>query len=236
MAADVALEVRVRLTRPASSEPFTLDVAFDAPAGVTILFGPSGAGKSTVLSAIAGLLRPDGGRIVHAGEAWFDAASGVDLPPQRRKVAFVFQSLALFPHLTALGNVTYGMVAVPARERAERARALLARLKVFHLADRRPRTFSGGEAQRVALARAIAIEPRVMLLDEPFSALDHGLRADLVRDVRTLVDTLEIPLIHVTHDRPEAQALGDRVVLLERGRVVGTGKFHEVLANADAAP
>jgi molybdate transport system ATP-binding protein len=230
MPADGSLEVRIELRRASSRDPFRLEVCFEAPAGVTILFGPSGAGKSTVLGAVAGLVRPDDGRIALDGDVWFDASLGVDLATQKRRVAFVFQSLALFPHLTAMGNVAYGMATLPRGERTERARALLAKLKVLHLAERKPRTFSGGEAQRVALARAFAIEPRVMLLDEPFSALDRALRDDLVRDVRALVDALEIPLVHVTHDRSEALALGDRVVMLESGKITATGTAREVLA------
>jgi molybdate transport system ATP-binding protein len=229
MAAERTLSVAVRLSRAGAGDPFTLDATFEVPAGITILFGPSGAGKSTTLAAIAGLVRPDEGRVALGADVWFDAATQVDLPVQRRRVAFVFQSLALFPHLTAIGNVAYGMRALARRERFERARELLAKLKVSHLADRKPRTFSGGEAQRVALARAFAIEPRVMLLDEPFSALDRALRTELVRDVRLLVDTLEIPTIHVTHHRNEARALGDRVALLDRGRVVATGTARELL-------
>jgi molybdate transport system ATP-binding protein len=229
MASDGALSVRVRVTRGGKGSPFSLDVGFDVPAGVTILFGPSGSGKSTTLAAIAGLLRPAEGRIAVGEEVWFDADEKVDVPVHLRKVAYVFQSLALFPHLTAVGNVVYGMQAVPRSEREGRAMALLEALKVAHLALRRPRTFSGGEAQRVALARAFAMTPRILLLDEPFSALDRAMRHDLVRDVRALVDERKIPMLHVTHHRNEARALGDTLVLLERGRVVGRGAPGEIL-------
>ena len=194
------------------------------PPGVTILFGPSGAGKSTILSAVAGLLRPDAGRIGLGGEVWFDQAARIDLPPHRRGLSVVFQSLALFPHLTALGNVEYGLDrALPAAERRELARANLARMKVLHLEASRPRTFSGGEAQRVALARAIARSPRALLLDEAFSAMDAPLRQGLYAEVAQLVAELRIPTLQVTHDRAEARALGERVVLLAHGKVAGQG-------------
>jgi molybdate transport system ATP-binding protein len=209
---------------------FALDVRFEVPPGITVLFGPSGSGKSTTLQAIAGLLRPDRGRIALGDDAWFDAAAGIDTPPHLRGVAYVFQSLALFPHLTAARNVMYGMDrAVPSGDRRARAQEMLARWKVAHLADRRPATFSGGEAQRVALARAFAMRPRVLLLDEPFSAMDHALRSALVGEVRAFVDELRIPALHVTHHRNEARALGDRAVLLAAGRVIATGSVEPML-------
>src|SRR5436305_247892 len=149
---------------------FRLDVRFVAPPGITILFGPSGAGKSTTLAAIAGLVRPARGKIALGGDVWFDAEGRTDRPVHLRHVAFVFQTLALFPHMTAAGNVAYGMErALGKDEKAARAKKMLERLRVGHLADRRPATFSGGEAQRVALARAFATNPKVVLFDEPFS-------------------------------------------------------------------
>jgi molybdate transport system ATP-binding protein len=216
--------VRARLTNG-----FALDVAFDAPAGVTVLFGPSGAGKSTTLACIAGLARPDAGRIALGDEAWFDADAGIDVAVHRRHVAFVFQSLALFPHMTAAQNVAYGMDRALAREaRRTQALALLDRFHVKNVADRRPATFSGGEAQRVALARALAMRPRVVLFDEPFSALDRELRRDLVADVRTFVRDLNVPVLFVTHQRQDAHALGERLVLLERGRVEHLGAIEDL--------
>jgi molybdate transport system ATP-binding protein len=143
----------------------------------------------------------------------------------------VFQGLALFPHMTALGNVAYGLHDQPRRDRPGKAQALLDRVGVGHLARRRPRTFSGGEAQRVALARALARSPKLMLLDEPFSALDRELRAQLTALVRELVAELAIPLIHVTHSVAEARLLADQVVRIERGKVVARGDVADVLAN-----
>jgi len=193
--------------------------------------GPSGAGKSSVLAVLAGLAVPERGRIVLGHEVWLDRAKGIDVPVHARRLSYMFQGLALFPHMTALGNVTYGLHDLPRDEREPRARALLERLGVAHLAHRRPRTFSGGEAQRVALARAIARQPKLLLLDEPFSALDRDLRRQLTTLVRELVGELGIPLVHVTHSIAEARQLADQVVRIERGKVVARGAAAEVLAD-----
>jgi molybdate transport system ATP-binding protein len=224
------LSIELGLHRRGEGQAFTLEVGFDAPPGITILFGASGSGKSTILQCVAGLLAADRGRIALGPEVWFDAGRAVRVAAERRHVAYVFQSLALFPHMTAVANVAYGIDrALPRAERRARAAALLDRLHVGHLAGRRPRTFSGGEAQRVALARAMAMQPRVMLLDEPFSALDRELRVQLAREVRALVDELAIPALFVTHNHAEARAIGDRVIAMSKGRVVATGSAAEVL-------
>jgi molybdate transport system ATP-binding protein len=207
-----------------------LQVSFEAPPGVTILFGPSGAGKTTILQAIAGLVTPERGRIALGDEVWFDSAARLSTPIEKRGLAYVFQSLALFPHLTALGNVEYGLDrSMPRAQRRERAEKMLARMRVPHLRDRRPPTYSGGEAQRVALARAFARSPRLVLLDEPFSALDRELRRDFVEDVRSFVEEAQIPMVHVTHHRNEARALGERVVLLQAGKVQAIGRTEELI-------
>ncbi len=227
------LQVRIVVER-SGGRAFNLDVEFSAPPGITILFGPSGSGKSTTLAAIAGLLTPGGGRVALGNEVWFDAGRKIDVPIHRRGIAFVFQSLALFPHLTAVGNVEYGIDrAQPRGERYQRAREMLERMRVGHLADRKPSTFSGGEAQRVALARAFARSPRLVLLDEPFSAMDRDLRLQLAADVRSYVDEAKLPLLHVTHHRNEARAIGSRVVLLEAGRVKAVGALDELLPKQD---
>jgi molybdate transport system ATP-binding protein len=169
MARDASLSVRA-VVAPERGRGFALDVSFEVPPGITILFGPSGSGKSTTLAVLSGLLRPSSGRVALGEEVWFDADRRIHLPPHRRGVSIVFQSLALFPHLTAAANVEYGIDRkLPASARMQRARDMLARMKVGQLADRKPSTFSGGEAQRVALARAFARPPRVLLLDEAFS-------------------------------------------------------------------
>ena len=231
----LTLSVRLQSTRPRpraeGGAPFSLDLELSAPPGITILFGPSGCGKSTTLAMIAGLARPDAGRIALGDEVWFDASLGIDVPVHLRRVAFVFQSLALFPHMTAAANVAYGMErGLSAAQKRARTQSLLGRLKVGHLIDRKPATFSGGEAQRVALARAFATSPRLALFDEPFSAMDRELRKDLVADVRSFVDELGIPLLHVTHQRNEARALSDHVLLMEAGRIVRRGAARELLA------
>jgi molybdate transport system ATP-binding protein len=211
------------------AQAFTLDVSFRAPPGITVLFGPSGAGKSTTLAAVAGLIRPQKGRITLGDEVWFDERT--HKPVHKRGAAFVFQTLALFPHMNALENVAYGLKNDP--DRRERALAMLERMHVAHLAARRPRTFSGGEAQRVALARAFAVQPRIVLLDEPFSAMDRDLRLQLAADLRGFADGAGIPFVHVTHHRNEARALADRVVLMERGRVSRAGTVEECLPPLD---
>ncbi len=227
--ATATLSVHVRV-RPARAGELDLDVDFEAGPGVTILFGPSGAGKSTTLSAIAGLRRPDEGRITLGDDVWLDTRAGMLRPIHERGVSLVFQSAALFPHLSARSNVEYGIDRSVARdERRARALTMLERMKVAHLAERRPRTFSGGEAQRVALARAFARGPRVLLLDEAFSAMDRELRRELLTDVRAQVRELGIPTIMVTHHRMEARAMGDRVVLMQAGRVQSVGGVDELL-------
>ncbi|MDQ3334249.1 MAG: ATP-binding cassette domain-containing protein [Myxococcota bacterium] len=210
---------------------FKLDVELACPPGITCVMGPSGSGKSTVLQVLAGLYKPDAGRVFLGKECWLDVAKGIDVPVNERRLAYVFQSLALFPHMTALANVEYGMHHLPREERTSRAGKLLERLGVGHLATRRPRTYSGGEAQRVALARAIARQPHVILLDEPFSALDRELRAQLTTLVRELVAELGVPLVHVTHSVAEARQLADQVVRIAQGKVVAQGKTADVLAN-----
>ncbi|MBL8949788.1 MAG: ATP-binding cassette domain-containing protein [Myxococcaceae bacterium] len=207
------LHVKVRV-------PGRLDVELSVPPGITVLFGPSGAGKSTCLSVIAGLLEPEVGSTVKLGDVELSK-----LPAHERRVALMFQSLALFPHLTAHQNVAYG-----ARAPGE-ATKWLERMRVQHVAARRPGQLSGGEAQRVALARALASEPRVLLLDEPFSAMDFELRRALRDEVRGIVAQLQLPTLLVTHDRDDAAELAARVVRLSEGRVTAVGPPDEVLSS-----
>ncbi|HEX5060534.1 MAG TPA: ATP-binding cassette domain-containing protein [Kofleriaceae bacterium] len=222
-------ELVARIVLSRSSE-FALDVELTCPHGITCIMGPSGSGKSTILAVLAGLQAPDKGRVALGNQVWLDRASGIDVPVHKRRLSYVFQGLALFPHMNALHNVEYGMQHVPRMERAAKAKALLDRVGVGHLARRRPRTFSGGEAQRVALARALARSPELVLLDEPFSALDRELRAQLVALVRDLSKDLAVPIVHVTHSIAEARQLADQIVRVDKGRVVARGKADEVLA------
>lgn len=207
-----------------------ISVSFTARPGITVLFGPSGSGKSTLLAAIGGLLTPDSGTVRLGAMTWLDTKSGACVPVHQRKLAFVFQSPALFPHMTALENVMYGMdQSAPRGTNVERAKVLLATWDVAALAHRMPRRFSGGEAQRVALARAFATSPDAVLMDEPFSALDDARRRTLAARVKTVVEELRVPAIFVTHSVREAEALGDHVLLLEDGRVTREGTPGEVL-------
>lgn len=205
-------------------ERFVLDVEFDVPPGFTMLFGASGSGKTTTLKSISGLLRPDEGRISINGEVLFDSEGRVDLPIRKRRVGYVFQDLALFPHLTALANVEFGMAGVPRADRRRRAAALMEALRIAHTANRKPREISGGEAQRVALARALSCKPRILLLDEPLSAIDEVTKNGIIEDLKTLNRELGLPIIYVTHNRDEAVSLGERVIVYEAGRVVASGE------------
>jgi molybdate transport system ATP-binding protein len=202
---------------------------------VTVLFGPSGAGKTTVLRMIAGLDTPDRGSIRCGDEVWYDGARGIRLPPQNRRVGYLSQDYALFPHLTVRGNVAYG-----ARGRA--SADLLARFDLSELADRYPRQLSGGQMQRVALARALAAHPRLLLLDEPLSALDAPTRLRMRAGLRQLLasDPLgsPVPAIVVTHDRTEALALGDSIAIMIDGKLRQAGAVESVFnspADADVA-
>ena len=215
----------------ADGAAFTLDVEFKAPPGVTILFGASGAGKSQTLRAVAGLAHPDGGRISVGDELFYDSARGVNLPVRRRRVGYLFQHLALFPHMTALENVEFGAAAANSRERRAKALALLERFSVAHAAGRRPRAVSGGEAQRVALARALAGEPRLLLLDEPLSALDAPVKLDIIAALKGLNSDLRLPILYVTHSRDEALSLGEYALIFEHGRIVAAGEPHEVFGS-----
>jgi molybdate transport system ATP-binding protein len=209
--------------------PIPLDARFScAPGEVLALVGPSGSGKSTILRAIAGTYRPRHGLVSVAGETWFDSARKLHRPAHRRTVGMVFQSYGLFPHMTALGNVTAAMGHVAPGERSGRGRGLLDLVNLSGLEDRRPAELSGGQQQRVAVARALAREPKVLLLDEPFSAVDKATRQRLYREIAELRRTLDMPVVLVTHDLDEAIMLADRMAVLYRGRTLQTGTPEEV--------
>jgi len=211
------------------SAPIPLEVELQCARGELLaLIGPSGSGKTTVLRTIAGLYRPQRGRVLADGDIWLDTDAGIDLPPQARRVGLVFQDYALFPHLSALDNVRLAMMHLPDSERAERARALLAKVHLPGLESRRPDQLSGGQRQRVALARALARDPRVLLLDEPFSAVDRVTRDTLKDELAALHRSLDIPMVLVTHDLEEAQALADRLCVLDAGKTLQIGTPQEV--------
>src|SRR5262249_55163167 len=211
------------------SPSFLLDLSIDVPPGITILFGPSGAGKSTLLDCIAGLVCPDEGRIALSDEVLFDSAVGLDLPPEKRKIGYLFQSPALFPHMTVEENVAYGLDKLPTNAKQRRVAELLEAFRVEGLRARKPGEISGGEAQRTALARSLVTSPRTLLLDEPLTGLEAELKAAIVDDLRAWNAANRIPILYVTHSRDEVDALGERVIALENGLVVGTGAPMDVL-------
>ena len=224
---DVQLE---KTLNAASAAPFKLDLRFEAGPGVLILFGASGAGKSLTLQLLAGLQIADLGSIRVGGETLFDSSQQINVPVRLRRVGFVFQNLALFPHLNTRQNVAYGLAHLGAVEREQRVDAMLEKLKIDRLAARVPRTLSGGEQQRVALARALVTRPRMLLLDEPLSALDLSIKRSILADLQRINQELRIPILYVTHDRSEALSLGERLLLLEAGRIVAEGKPIDVLS------
>ncbi|KAB2940046.1 MAG: ABC transporter ATP-binding protein [Hyphomicrobium sp.] len=216
--------------------PIPLDVTLACrPGELLALIGPSGSGKSTVLRCIAGLYHPQAGRIVADSETWLDTDAGIDLSPQARSVGLVFQDYALFPHLSALDNVRLAMLRFTEPARSRLAAGLLARVHLKGLEARRPDQLSGGERQRVALARALARDPKVLLLDEPFSAVDRMTREALKEELAALHRSLDVPIVLVTHDLEEAQALADRICVLHGGKTLQIGAPDEVrLRPADA--
>jgi molybdate transport system ATP-binding protein len=212
-----------------TAPPFLLDIDVEVPAGITILFGPSGAGKSTLLDCIAGLTRPDAGRIAINGDLLFDSAKNIHVPPQHRQISYVFQSLALFPHMTAEANVGYGLPDLTEHARRARVSEILQMFGVEKLRERKPREISGGEQQRVALARSLVTLPRLLLLDEPLTGLDAELKASIIDDLRAWNAAHKIPILYVTHSREEVDALGERVIALVHGKIASEGTPREVL-------
>jgi molybdate transport system ATP-binding protein len=224
------LIARIRKERHgAGTSSFVLDVSIEVPPGITILFGASGAGKSTLLDCIAGLARPDEGQIASGVDVLFDSAARIDVLTPKRRIAYVFQTLALFPHLTAEENVAYGLKDFLEKEKRERVEAILKAFRVEKLRNQKPGEISGGERQRIALARSLVTEPRILLLDEPLTGLDAELKAAIVDDLRAWNTAQGIPILYVTHSRDEVDALGERVIAMDNGRVVSVGAPMEVL-------
>jgi molybdate transport system ATP-binding protein len=208
---------------------FHLEARQEFDDGVTGLFGPSGSGKSTLLGIIAGLVRPDRGRIVLDGATLYDGAAGPYLPPHRRRIGLVFQDSQLFPHYSVKGNLLYGFRQIPDRERRFRFDDIADLLALGPLLNAHPRRISGGERQRVALGRSLLASPRLLLLDEPLASLDQGLKAQILPFLQRIRDELKLPMIFVSHALPEVLHLTDRLALMAQGRILAAGRLDEIL-------
>ncbi|MBP9217867.1 MAG: ATP-binding cassette domain-containing protein [Sterolibacterium sp.] len=223
MSDHLQVDLAVRKTLHSGGRQFVLDVRVQTASRRLVLFGPSGAGKSLTLKAVAGLLRPDEGHVRLAGETLFDAAQGIDLAPQQRHLGYLFQDYALFPHLTVRQNIASAWVRGWRNPRRnihhERVDYWLAAMHLEAQAGQYPAELSGGQRQRTALARALVAEPRALLLDEPFAALDPALRARMRAELDALQRQLEVPMILITHDPEDAAWFGEEVVFLAQGRV-----------------
>lgn len=234
---DVALRHRYGQAsgwRASRRDGFALEAAFAMPeTGVTALFGPSGCGKSTILAAVAGLLRPDAGRIALGGAVLLDTARGVFVPPEARRCGVVFQDARLFPHLSVEGNLRYGLRRAPREAAGPAFDEVVDLLGLAPLLARRPAGLSGGERQRAALGRALLSRPRLLLMDEPLAALDTPRRAEVLPFLARLRDAARLPILYVTHALDEVDALADTLVLLEAGRVRAAGPLDALTARTD---
>jgi len=199
---------------------FDLEISVEVGPGFTVLTGPSGAGKTSLLRLVSGIIKPDRGRIEMDSQVFFDAEQAIDLPIRERHIGFVFQDYALFPHMNATQNVSYGIKTGSHSERQDKANEMLGLFHVEHIAARMPREMSGGEQQRVALARALASEPRIALLDEPLSAVDIETRGKLLDEIENAQERTKVPFIYVTHNEAEAARLGRQRITMRNGRVV----------------
>jgi molybdate transport system ATP-binding protein len=211
----MALQVRLQK----AVRGFALDVEWRISNELAVLFGFSGAGKSMTLQLIAGLLKPDTGQVSLDDIVYFDSSNGTNLPPQERPFGYLFQDLALFPHMTVLENILYGAAGFPKNDKLAGARELIGAFKLAGLEDRYPSEISGGQKQRVAFARALIRQPKALLLDEPFSALDRPLRREMRRFLQEVRDKFSIPALLVTHDLEEAVAISDKIIVYEYGKI-----------------
>ncbi len=226
------LDVRVLLNKG----DFTLDASFAAEAGLTALFGRSGAGKTLLVNTLAGLERPDSGRIAVDGHVLFDTEAGIDLPVEKRRLGYVFQESRLFPHLSVSGNLAYGMKLVPAGERHQDFDHVVDLLDLRSLLERRPRTLSGGERQRVAIGRALLASPRILLMDEPLASLDAGRKAEILPFIERLRDDLNLPIVYVSHAIEEVIRIADTMVVISEGRVAASGPVERIMSRIDLHP
>lgn len=215
---------------------FELQTRFTAEAGLTAFFGRSGAGKTSLVNMLAGLERPDSGRIAIDGHVLFDSATGTDTPPERRRLGYVFQDARLFPHLSVRSNLTYGMRLVPAAERHQDLDAVVDLLDLGALLKRRPRTLSGGEKQRVSIGRALLASPRLLLMDEPLASLDAPRKNEILLFIERLRDELRLPIVYVSHAMEEVIRLADTLVILSQGKVVASGGVEDLMSRLDLRP
>jgi molybdate transport system ATP-binding protein len=223
------LEVRINKQYALRHQSFILDVQFAVEEEIVVIFGPSGAGKTTILECIAGLTEPVSGNIILHGKVLFDAAARTNVSLCERRIGYVFQSLALFPHLSAKQNIAYGLQSLSEVEREGQISEVLQAFHISHVAHRKPAAMSGGEQQRVALARSLVTQPLLLLLDEPMSALDDLTKAAIISDLRTWHAQHRIPIIYVTHSIDEVFAIGNRVLRLAGGKIIQQGTPAEVL-------
>ncbi len=216
---------------------FKIDAEFScATNGIVALFGRSGAGKTSLVNMLAGLSRPDSGRIEIEGVTVFDSSRGIDLPPERRRIGYVFQESRLFPHMAVRGNLTYGLRRAPPAERRIQLDQIVELLGLGALLGRRPHDLSGGEKQRVALGRALLANPRLLLMDEPLAGIDQARKDEVLRFIERLRDELTIPIVYVSHAMPEIVRLADTMVLMSEGRVEAVGPLDEVTSRLDLRP
>jgi len=224
----------IRLTRRRAR--FTLEVGVQCPYQATAVFGPSGAGKTTLLNLVAGLLRPDQGEIRIDDDLLFSSAAGVDLPPEQRRVGYVFQDDLLFPHLAVARNLRYGYDLLPPEQRRVDPDQIVDLLEIGPLLDRGPGSLSGGERQRVALGRALLSSPRLLLMDEPLASLDQGLKSRIIPYLRHIRSDLGIPILYVSHSVAEILELTGQVIVLDQGRVVAHGDFFRIAHHPGVLP
>ncbi len=224
--------MEIELTRRQGD--FLVDAAFTGPeSGVTALFGPSGAGKTSLINMVAGLMRPDAGCISVNGLCLFDSKRRIDLPPEKRRIGYVFQDGRLLPHLSVRANLTYGMHLTPARRRFVTLEAVVALLGIAHLLDRRPARLSGGEKQRVAIGRALLTSPAMLLMDEPLASLDASRKSEVLPFIMRLSREYAIPILYVSHIMDEILNLADHLVIMENGHVVASGELDDLLSRPE---
>ncbi|CAG2156234.1 Molybdenum import ATP-binding protein ModC [Cupriavidus yeoncheonensis] len=227
----MSMQVSIRKRMVSADRHFELDIAFDSASRRIAVFGPSGAGKSLTLRAIAGLLMPDSGHIVLNGRTLFDAEAGINVPPQERRVAYLFQEYALFPHLTVGQNIAFGLSKSWRNPRRSATHPETDRwIQAFGLREivgNYPAEISGGQKQRVALARALVAKPDIVLLDEPFSALDPALRLRMREELRALQASLDVPMLVISHDPADVEALGEHVLEIREGKIYGSGNARQ---------